>query len=207
MKKIKLFLLSSILCLGTFGLTSCQCAHSNTHFETKDATCTEGEVKTTICDDCGRAIKNEVVSDPLGHDYKEETIDPTKYQEGYTLHKCSRCGDEWRDTPTATLMTEARNGLNACLNYLKERLKDPNSILYEATCYSSANINNHEEKVEWPGYFLYDINYNAKNGFGGYVGYRHLYFGWDTRYRSVGTASYSYYLVYKYDFYFTVDNK
>ena len=34
----------------------------------------------------------------LGHDYKATVVAPTCTAKGYTLHKCSRCDDEYKDT-------------------------------------------------------------------------------------------------------------
>lgn len=214
MKKFKLFLLSTILCLGSASsLVSCQtitskeCTHEETRVDYIEATCTTPKIKRTVCTKCFKYLSEEEVGEALGHDYVSEVTSPTKYDRGYTHHSCTRCNDSYDDTYTSSLMTESQNGLEAILKYIKDRLKDPDSMLYEATCYSSADFNDKTTKKELPGYFLYDVNYNAKNGFGAYTGYKHLYFGWNTRYRSVATADYLYYVVYQYEFYFTKSNK
>lgn len=212
MKKIKLFLLSTILCLGSASsLTSCnsytkECTHETTHNVYDQATCTTPKIKHTICNNCSKELSREEIGDALGHDYEETTVEPTKYEGGYVDHTCKRCKDNYVTERTISLMEEAKsNGLPKVLNYLKQTLKDPDSMLYEATCYSTIYDISTNRII--PGYFAYDINYNAKNGFGAYVGYKHKYYLWDTRYRGVSTANYEYYSKHKLEFYFTVSNK
>lgn len=67
----------------------------NCHQAGAAATCTEGQ----ICTICGI-----VLVEPLGHDDKTTVIPPTCTTEGYTDHTCTRCGVNYRDTPTE--MTE-----------------------------------------------------------------------------------------------------
>ena len=43
--------------------------------------------------------KSELL-DKLGHNYKDTVVKPTCKAQGYTLHKCSRCGDTYKDTYT-----------------------------------------------------------------------------------------------------------
>lgn len=42
----------------------------------------------------------------LGHDYTETVYEPTWDEDGYTLHKCSRCGDEFRADLVDSLATQ-----------------------------------------------------------------------------------------------------
>ena len=57
------------------------------------------EVRTCArCDDV-ETRKTE----PLGHDYEAEIVEPTCIENGYTLYECVRCGDEYRDDETEAL--------------------------------------------------------------------------------------------------------
>lgn len=64
-----------------------------------NATCTSPGKAYKICTKCNFAA---IVDDPskpaLGHDYTSTVVAPTATEQGYTLHKCSRCGDSYKDT-------------------------------------------------------------------------------------------------------------
>ena len=58
----------------------------------------------TYCDECGKELlRTTVVIAPLGHDYDADLVDPTWDAAGYVLHRCNRCGDEYRTDYTACL--------------------------------------------------------------------------------------------------------
>ncbi len=73
---------------------------------------TENFVPTATCDKpasldvvvnctvCGEEISREtmIISPALGHNYEDTVVPPTETTEGYTLHKCSTCGDEYIDS-------------------------------------------------------------------------------------------------------------
>ena len=65
-----------------------------------EATCTEDgsydEVK--YCVGCQKEMSREKKTiKALGHDYKETVIQPTETEQGYTLHTCKRCKEEYKD--------------------------------------------------------------------------------------------------------------
>jgi len=64
------------------------------HTEGPAATCTEDQI-CTVC--------NEVLTEKLGHDYKDTVTPPTCLDEGFTTHVCDRCADEYTDTPVGAL--------------------------------------------------------------------------------------------------------
>ena len=63
---------------------------------TKAATCTADGSKTRTCTVCKKTETATIAK--LGHDYKTTVVAPTCTKQGYTLHKCSRCGDSYKDT-------------------------------------------------------------------------------------------------------------
>ena len=65
---------------------------------TKQATCTADGTKTKECKVCGKTETATITK--LGHNYKASVVDPTCTEKGYTIHRCSRCGDNYKDTYT-----------------------------------------------------------------------------------------------------------
>lgn len=65
------------------------------------ATCTaDGSYDEVIkCTECGEEMSrtHKTIAAP-GHKYVDTVVDPTCTEKGYTLHKCSVCGDETKDT-------------------------------------------------------------------------------------------------------------
>lgn len=65
------------------------------------ATCTtDGSYDEVIkCTECGEEMSRTHKTIPApGHKYVDTVVDPTCTVQGYTLHKCSVCGDEYKDT-------------------------------------------------------------------------------------------------------------
>lgn len=65
------------------------------------ATCTtDGSYDEVIkCTECGEVMSTTHKTIPApGHKYVDTVVDPTCTEKGYTLHKCSVCGDETKDT-------------------------------------------------------------------------------------------------------------
>lgn len=58
---------------------------------------TEGEK----CSRCEQIITPQKEIPALGHDYKETTVSFTCTEDGYTLHRCSRCADEYKSDVVA----------------------------------------------------------------------------------------------------------
>ena len=60
-------------------------------------TCEEdGLTEGSHCSRCEYKVEQEKIS-KRGHSYEEEVIDPSCDTEGYTLHTCSTCGDNYKD--------------------------------------------------------------------------------------------------------------
>ena len=57
------------------------------------------EVRT--CGRCGNVETRE--TEPLGHEYEAEIVEPTCTENGYTLHKCGLCGYSYKDNATEPL--------------------------------------------------------------------------------------------------------
>ena len=72
--------------------------HNWTDWEPVDAaTCTADGKQTRRCQRSGCNTSETRIVTKLGHDYKETTVKPTCTAAGYTLHKCSRCSDSYKD--------------------------------------------------------------------------------------------------------------
>ena len=69
-------------------------ATANGHLPGAEATCTTAQT----CLVCG-----EEIAPALDHDYEDFIVDPTCTEQGYTLHSCDRCGDEYEDEFTPAL--------------------------------------------------------------------------------------------------------
>lgn len=76
---------------------------------TKAATCTATGTKARTCTICG---KTEIaVIAKSAHKYVNTVVKPTYTAQGYTLHKCSVCGANYKDTYTAKLKLSKVGGL------------------------------------------------------------------------------------------------
>ena len=63
--------------------------------------CTHGGERKLACRNC-EYVEIEPLPE-LGHDYKETVVPPKCDADGYTLHICERCGDEYKDNFTQKL--------------------------------------------------------------------------------------------------------
>ncbi len=62
------------------------------------ATCTKtGLTEGKHCSDCGMILVKQRVVPMADHDYEDTVVQPTTKADGYTLHKCKVCGDEYKD--------------------------------------------------------------------------------------------------------------
>ena len=68
---------------------------------TKAATCTAQGEKTRKCTVCGKTETAAV--EKAAHKYTDKVISPTYNSQGYTLHTCTVCGDNYKDTYTPKL--------------------------------------------------------------------------------------------------------
>lgn len=67
---------------------------------TKPATCTEEGEEQRKCS-CGETETRKI--DATGHKYTEKVVKPTCTKSGYTLHKCSICGESYTDNEVKAL--------------------------------------------------------------------------------------------------------
>ena len=67
---------------------------------TKKETCTADGLQTRSCTRTGCTETESRVRTKLGHNYVDTVVAPTCTEQGYTLHKCSRCTDNYADTYT-----------------------------------------------------------------------------------------------------------
>ena len=91
--------------------------HQYTYKAIKEADCTHEGLADYICTECGQTYEDII---PKTHKYVETVVEPTYDEEGYTLHKCSVCGDEYKDEITPKLMRPYDDIGGAVLNGLEE---------------------------------------------------------------------------------------
>ena len=76
--------------------------HSYGEWETvSPAECESGGEEIRTCGRCGNVEMRE--TEPLGHEYEAEIVEPTCTENGYTLHKCGLCGHTYKDNATEPL--------------------------------------------------------------------------------------------------------
>ena len=150
MRKHRLFTSAIVICLLVCLLTACNitasgnggntnnsggnsddttpdCTHPSTEWIIDDeATCTTAGSKHKECSTCGETLSTETIPQK-GHDYNQTIIPPTEEQQGYTLHQCSRCEDNYKDNFVDYEYTEAQYKqmfeteiLSAIQNYYNE---------------------------------------------------------------------------------------
>lgn len=83
----------------------------------KDATCSAPGTKNIICS-CGLIMEVREIS-AIGHSYETKIVQPTPDAQGYTLHSCINCTEEYKDTytqfgPTLALKYKS-NGNGTCV--------------------------------------------------------------------------------------------
>lgn len=109
--------------------------HSYTGTVTTQPTCTVSGVKTYACSECNDTYTEAVPA--LGHDWQIKSQVQTTYdeqgqltQQGYTIYRCSRCGEEYRTddsvNPSPPVTTETPQGDLVEVNIPSglERLRD-----------------------------------------------------------------------------------
>ena len=70
---------------------------------TKEATEDEEGLRTYTCLVCAQTRTEVIPKTDHVHEYVETVVPPTCTEQGYTLHKCEKCGDEYKDTFTEAL--------------------------------------------------------------------------------------------------------
>ncbi len=66
-----------------------------------EASCTTAGEKIkecTVCEETADGHFVKEVVDALGHNYVSDVTPPTEFDEGYTTHICTQCGDTYKDT-------------------------------------------------------------------------------------------------------------
>ncbi|MGN0601867.1 MAG: hypothetical protein ACI4I7_04075, partial [Oscillospiraceae bacterium] len=83
--------------------------YSTTWTIDKAPTCTTEGSKSHHCTVCG--AKKDITPIPAtGHNYTETVVKPTYLAGGYTLHKCSVCGDSYKDNTKPKLVLSNVSG-------------------------------------------------------------------------------------------------
>lgn len=73
--------------------------HNIIKHEALEATCENiGHYAYQTCSRCDYTTYEEIAA--LGHDYHIIIINPTKQQDGYTIHRCNRCSESYTDNYT-----------------------------------------------------------------------------------------------------------
>lgn len=73
--------------------------HDIINHEALQATCENiGHYAYQTCSRCDYTTYEEIPA--LGHDYHIVIINPTKQQDGYTIHRCNRCSESYTDNYT-----------------------------------------------------------------------------------------------------------
>ena len=78
------------------------CDHANTeNVITVAPTCETAGEQVAVCTKCHNVIGEAQAVEALGHNYVDFVIEAVCLDGGYTTHKCSRCGDLYKDAETA----------------------------------------------------------------------------------------------------------
>lgn len=86
---------------------------------TKSATCTVTGTQERACSVCGKTETKTIAK--ISHSYKATVVKPTYSAQGYTLHKCSVCGANYKDNYKAklTLANITKANLKSSANAVK----------------------------------------------------------------------------------------
>jgi hypothetical protein len=128
----------------------------------KEATCTTaGSTEEKVCTRCGYKQASTVIP-VICHSYKEEIIvKPTCEDQGYTVYKCSVCGNRYHGTytrslghtekSTVTKATLTKNGKSTYIcSVCGEKLKDPITIYSPKTIKLSKTAYTYDGKAKKP---------------------------------------------------------
>ena len=72
--------------------------HSYKDHILQEASCEKNGVIASICEKCGDTQKKDI--EKQEHDYYKTVVKATKYQQGYTIYKCKKCGYSYKDDYT-----------------------------------------------------------------------------------------------------------
>lgn len=92
-------------------------AHTEVVDNAKAATCTvDGLTEGKHCSACEEVLVVQETVKANGHDYKETVVEPIADANGYVLHKCSVCQDEYKDGYFNYFRFEAENAISNSWN-------------------------------------------------------------------------------------------
>ena len=123
------------------------------------------------------------------HTICKTVVERTDYTEGYTLNECTICGYTYKTDEIESFYAAAKDGELTVIKTIKSNLTDPDSMIYDGTCIKTNNASGELDE----GRFIYRVHYNAKNSFGGFIGYKYVFYEWTDDYRSVSAVSAEYY--------------
>ncbi|MGN0533087.1 MAG: hypothetical protein ACI4IK_01900 [Eubacterium sp.] len=143
-------------------------SHTYSSTVTKEATCTVNGVKTLRCTVCGDSYTETITA--LGHNYKNQVINPTCTAKGYTKHACSKCGYTYNDKyvnalghsyrATTNKATTSKNGsivkkCSRCGQSITQVIYYPKTISLSAYSYT------YDGKVKTPSVTVKDSKGNT----------------------------------------------
>ncbi len=118
-----------------------------------------------ICFSACNNINKETVCE---HTYIFETVKADWHNKGGFKYTCSKCGKVKYDYNSDNWSDRCRETCNNVFEWqIKSRLKDPDSVRYSSKIYVFDLCKDGEINYR----LTYVFTYNAKNSFGGYVGY------------------------------------
>lgn len=104
-------------CGYTYDEAEAALGHTVVTNEAVDATCTEsGLTSGSHCSVCDAVITKQETISALGHNYREEIIEPTCTEQGYTQYYCERCGDAYNGNYTDLIGHSFSEYNEYCLN-------------------------------------------------------------------------------------------
>ncbi|MGN0699072.1 MAG: fibronectin type III domain-containing protein, partial [Ruminiclostridium sp.] len=95
---------------ATVNKRACQHTYGN-WITDKAPTCTAEGTKHRVCSKCGESETGTIAA--TGHKYVDTVVKPSYTAKGYTLHKCSVCGDSYKDNYTDMLVISGVSSLTA----------------------------------------------------------------------------------------------
>lgn len=116
---------------------------------TKQAGCTSDGEEVRTCSLCGHTERSAIKA--TGHNYSVTVVKPTATSEGYTLHKCLKCGDNYKtdtippipDTNAAKAVLETKNavpGDTVTVDIVLENVPALKSLAVKDITYDSSKL-------------------------------------------------------------------
>lgn len=116
---------------------------------TKQAGCTSDGEEVRTCSVCGHTERSAIKA--TGHNYSVTVVKPTATSEGYTMHKCLKCGDNYKtdtvppipDTNAAKAVLETKNavpGYTVTVDIVLENVPALKSLAVKDITYDSSKL-------------------------------------------------------------------